>query len=76
MNADHERPPKLEDALSELDRIVSEIEAGQLGFEQALARYERGHRLIEQCRGLLDEAQEQLQRLSEPADRSEEHPGE
>jgi exodeoxyribonuclease VII small subunit len=62
-------PPKtFEDALRELEEILSEIEAGELGLEQSLQKYERGNFLIQHCRGVLNSAEKQIDLLSRAAD--------
>ena len=62
-------PPKsFEDALRELEEILAEIEAGELGLEQSLQKYERGNFLIQHCRGVLNSAEKQIDLLSRAAD--------
>jgi len=64
-------PPKsFEDALRELEDILGEIEAGELGLEQSLQKYERGNFLIQHCRGVLNSAEKQIDLLSRAADGS------
>lgn len=64
-------PPKnFEEALSELEQILSDIEAGQVGLEQSLVKYERGSFLIQHCRGVLSQAEKQIELLSKNADGS------
>jgi exodeoxyribonuclease VII small subunit len=62
-------PPKnYEEAERELNDIVAEIEAGQIGLEESLARYERGRFLLQYCRGVLDQAEKQIELLSKAPD--------
>lgn len=56
MTADNS-PVPFEEALRELERIVRELEDGDLGLDDAMARYEQGVRLIRQCQGRLQEAE-------------------
>ena len=49
-----------EAALSELERIVADMEAGKLPLEQSLAAYQRGAELLSLCRSRLEEAQQQV----------------
>ncbi len=53
----------LEAALEELDRIVANLEDGQLALDDSLALYERGMRLTQRCQELLDTAELRVQRL-------------
>jgi exodeoxyribonuclease VII small subunit len=58
-------PPKnFEEALKELEQILAEIEAGEIGLEQSLLKYERGNFLIQHCRGVLGAAEKQIEMLS------------
>ncbi len=42
-------PKTFEDALAELEKIVSDLEDGDTGLEQALKRYEDGIALLRRC---------------------------
>ncbi|MBC8107928.1 MAG: exodeoxyribonuclease VII small subunit [Anaerolineae bacterium] len=58
-------PPKsFEEALRELESILSEIENGNVGLEESLVKYERGNFLIQHCRGVLTVAEKQIESLS------------
>jgi exodeoxyribonuclease VII small subunit len=61
-------PRSFEEALAELEQIVSEIEGGQVGLEESLVKYERGTFLIQHCRGVLNVAEKQIELLSKSAD--------
>jgi exodeoxyribonuclease VII small subunit len=62
-------PPKsFEEALSELERILSDIEAGETGLEESLAKYERGNFLIQHCRAVLGTAEKQIELLNKNPD--------
>jgi exodeoxyribonuclease VII small subunit len=62
-------PPKsFEDALRELETILADIEGGELGLEDSLAKYERGTFLIQHCRGVLGTAEKQIELLSKSPD--------
>jgi exodeoxyribonuclease VII small subunit len=62
-------PPKnFEDALSELEQILSQIEGGDIGLEESLVKYERGNFLIQHCRGVLNSAERQIEMLGKAAD--------
>ncbi len=62
-------PPKsFEDALGELEKILSDIEGGEVGLEESLVKYERGNFLIGHCRGVLNRAEKQIELLSKAAD--------
>lgn len=64
-------PPKnFEEAVDELERILSDIEAGELGLEETLVKYERGNFLIRHCREVLNSAEKQIELISKGADGS------
>jgi exodeoxyribonuclease VII small subunit len=54
-----------EAAMLELERVVSDMEAGKLTLEESLAAYQRGAELLQQCRGRLDDAQQQVRVLED-----------
>jgi exodeoxyribonuclease VII small subunit len=55
---------KFEDALTELERIVRELEDGQTGLEQSLARYEQGVALLRRCYQQLQQAEQRIVMLT------------
>lgn len=59
-----ESPLEFEAALDELEQIVGTLESGDAPLAEALARYERGVRLLAQCHGLLDGAERTVALLS------------
>ncbi len=64
--ADGDAPEGLgyEEALGRLGRAVEALEAGDLGLDDALARYEDGVRLLVRCRTLLDGAEKKVALLT------------
>lgn len=61
MTTDMTPPIPFEDALTELQQIVSSLEAGQVNLEQSLAQFERGVALVSHCKSLLDEAHQRVE---------------
>ena len=65
----NQTPPKsFEDAIQELEQILADIEGGELGLEESLAKYERGNVLIQYCRTVLNTAERQIELLSKGPD--------
>ena len=58
MSESVERP--FEDSLSDLERIVRDLEDGQLGLDESLARYEQGVALIRRCQAQLTQAEQRI----------------
>ena len=56
--------PSFEEALAELDAIVHDLEEGQTGLAEALARYEQGVGLLKRCYGLLERAERRIELLT------------
>ena len=52
-----------EQALAELEKIVSRMESGELSLEQALATHRRGLELARFCQQQLEAAQQQVKVL-------------
>ena len=58
-------PASFESALSELEKIVASMEAGQMPLEQSLAAYKRGAELLKFCQATLQDAQQQVRILED-----------
>ncbi len=52
-----------EQAFTELETIVADLEAGEHSLESALALFERGQALARHCADLLDQADIKVQQL-------------
>lgn len=62
-----ESPPdnlSFEAALAELEQIVRDLEDGQIGLEQSLARYEAGVGLLKRCYQQLCQAEQRIVQLT------------
>jgi exodeoxyribonuclease VII small subunit len=53
-----------EQALSELEALVANLENGERPLEEALRLYERGQVLARHCADLLDKAELRIQQIS------------
>ena len=53
-----------EQALLELEEIVTKLEAGELTLEESLALFERGQLLANRCNVQLDEATLRVEQLT------------
>ena len=63
--ADSRRPeagdtPTFEQALAELEALVSRMEDGKLPLEESLAAYQRGAELVRYCESKLADAQARI----------------
>ncbi|HEX2971001.1 MAG TPA: exodeoxyribonuclease VII small subunit [Tepidisphaeraceae bacterium] len=65
----NQTPPKdFEEALKELEEILGQIERGEVGLEESLAKYERGSFLIQHCMGILNDAEKQIDVISKSSE--------
>ena len=53
-----------EDALAQLEAMVRDLEDGQIGLEESLMKYEQAVRILQQCHGKLQEAEQRIQLLT------------
>ena len=58
-------PATYEHALAELDRLVLQMEGGQLPLDELLDGYRRGAELLNFCRGKLQKVEAQVQLLED-----------
>ena len=63
--AKRKQPPAFEASLSELEKLVDNMESGDLPLEEALKSFERGVELTRQCQQQLKEAEQKVQILTE-----------
>ena len=52
-----------EGSLDELEKVVKELESGDLPIERSLALFEKGMTLSEQCRKQLEDAETRVEML-------------
>ena len=58
-------PASYEQALGELERLVADMEAGQLPLDRLLGAYQRGGELLAFCRSRLEAVDAQVKVLEE-----------
>ena len=52
-----------EEAMAELERVVSQLESGQTPLDQSIDLYERGAKLRERCEARLKDAELRVQKI-------------
>lgn len=57
-------PVTFEEALRRLDEVVSRLESGEVGLEEAVALFERGQGYLAACRERLGAAQRRIEELT------------
>jgi exodeoxyribonuclease VII small subunit len=61
--ARNSKPPEFEQALAELEALVTRLERGDLPLEEALKSFERGVALTRACQAALSAAQQKVEVL-------------
>ena len=65
--AEGQQPPQtvasFESSLDELEKVVKELESGDLALERSLELFSRGMQLSEACRKQLEEAETRVEML-------------
>lgn len=59
---------QFESSLDELEQLVQKMEKGDLSLDDSLAAYERGVGLYRRCQAALEQAEQRVRLLSDPAD--------
>jgi len=59
---------KFEDALKKLEKIVADLESGDVSLDESLAKYESGVKLVRICQKKLEEAKKKVEILIKTKD--------
>jgi exodeoxyribonuclease VII small subunit len=59
-----------EQAIDQLNQIVSRIEQGQVPLQESLDQYEKGMKLIQYCRGILQDAEKRIEEIATQNDKA------
>jgi exodeoxyribonuclease VII small subunit len=70
MNEKSTQEAGFEQALSELENLVEQLESGELSLDQSLQQFKRGVELTRHCQGILKQAQQVVEQLIEANDES------
>lgn len=57
--------PDFENSLKELEKIVRELESGEVSLDESLKKFEKGIELYKQCRQTLEGAEKKIKILSD-----------
>lgn len=61
-------PQNFEDAISELEKIISQIENNEIKLEEALEKYQKGVTLIKYCQEKLEDVEQKIKILDPETD--------
>lgn len=59
-----EKKLSFEQAMTRLEEIVTALEKGEAPLEQSLSLFEEGSKLLRQCTGMLDKAEQKVMKLT------------
>lgn len=65
-----EELPDFEKSLEELEKLVEQLESGDLSLDESLKQFKRGVDLTRHCQVILDQAQQTVEKLSDTSDES------
>lgn len=54
-----------ESNLINLEKIVSELESGNLSLEESLEKYKKGIELVKKCNTIIENGEKEVQKLTE-----------
>lgn len=74
MNEKTKKLPDFEKSLEELESLVEQLESGELSLDDSLKQFKRGVELTRHCQGVLDQAQQTVEKLMNNADESSAEP--
>jgi exodeoxyribonuclease VII small subunit len=57
-----------ESALEQIRATVTALESGNLTLEESLAKFQEGSKLIDQCRGIISNAELRIRELTDAAE--------
>jgi len=60
-------PVSIETAMERLEKLVGEMESGELPLEQLITRYEEGVKLVRHCQEKLDAAEQRIKMITRDA---------
>ena len=68
MSKKTEAGPDFEKTLAELEKLVVNLEEGDLSLDESLSGFKRGIELTRQCQTVLDNAQQTVEQLIDTED--------
>ena len=68
MNDKTKKLPDFEKSLEELESLVEQLESGDLSLDESLKQFKRGVELTRHCQGVLEKAQQTVEKLVDNAD--------
>ena len=63
MNDNNKELPDFEKSLAELESLVDQLESRELSLDESLRQFKRGVELTRHCQGVLNTAQQTVEKL-------------
>jgi len=57
-----------EQALTELETIVTDVEQGKISLEESIDKYEQGMKYIQYCRSILEQAEKRIETIGKQSE--------
>ncbi len=57
--------PAFEESLKKLEQAAERLKAQDVGLEEAIKSYKEGMKAYQECRGILDDAAQEIETLTE-----------
>ena len=64
MSEEQQKKTTFEQSLARLERIVSEMEGGELSLGDMLKKFEEGRKLVQQCSAELDSIRQRIEKVT------------
>jgi exodeoxyribonuclease VII small subunit len=68
MNKKTEPLPNFEETLAELEKLIANLEEGELSLDESLSGFKHGIELTRRCQAALDNAQQTVELLTKNQD--------
>lgn len=68
MNKKTKPDPNFEETLAELEKLIANLEQGDLSLDESLSGFKHGIELTRQCQAALDNAQQTVEMLTDNQD--------
>jgi exodeoxyribonuclease VII small subunit len=68
MNKKTKPDPNFEESLAELEKLIANLEQGDLSLDESLSGFKHGIELTRQCQAALDNAQQTVEMLTDNQD--------
>ena len=59
-----QKKPKFEESLARLEKIVAEMESGELQLDDMLKKFEEGRKLVQMCSAELDSIRQRIEKVT------------